>query len=194
MERTHIADVSETPIMHLSRGYRQRVALADALVAKPPLLILDEPTAGLDPNQIRQVRALLENLGESHTVLLSTHILSEVETTCDRALVLDRGKLVAEGPVSELERPSKIARLTLRGKKKRALELLEALPDVASVSVEEGPAEGLRLRIELSDGSDGDGLETVVKAMVDAGIGVREAVRVRAHLEDVFSELTRGRK
>jgi len=125
---------------------------------------------------------------------LSTHILSEVETTCDRALVLDRGKLVAQGPVSELEKPSKTARLVLRGKKKRALELLQGLPVVSSAVVEAGPGEGLRLTLELSDAGDADALETVVKALVDGGLGVREAVRVRAHLEDVFSELTRGHK
>src|SRR5262249_56627633 len=85
-----VEDVEDVVIGHLSKGYRQRVALADALVASPPILILDEPTAGLDPNQIRDVRALIRRLGKDHTVLVSTHILSEVEATCTRALVIAR--------------------------------------------------------------------------------------------------------
>ena len=104
---THKAGVGEvlrTLIGHLSRGYRQRVALADALLNNPPLLILDEPTAGLDPNQIHSVRQVIRELGSSHTVLLSTHILSEVESTCTRAIVIDRGELVAQGSMAELRR------------------------------------------------------------------------------------------
>ena len=102
LERCKIKDVETRVLGHLSKGYRQRVGLADALVANPPLLILDEPTAGLDPNQIREVRDLIRRLGENHTILLSTHILPEVETTCARAIVIDRGKLVAQGTIEEL--------------------------------------------------------------------------------------------
>src|SRR5437773_1851990 len=96
MDMAGVTEMSKTVIGHLSKGYRQRVGLADALVAKPPMLILDEPTAGLDPNQIREVRALVKELGKDHTIFLSTHILPEVEATCARAIVIDRGKLVAE--------------------------------------------------------------------------------------------------
>ena len=91
------------------------MALADALVADPPLLILDEPTAGLDPNQVREVRALIKELATDHTVLLSTHILSEVEATCQRALVIDRGRLVAQGTLDELSRGRRSAALAGRG-------------------------------------------------------------------------------
>ena len=98
LAETSITDVEDVVIGHLSKGYRQRVGLADALVGAPPILILDEPTAGLDPNQIRDVRALIRRLGKDHTVLVSTHILSEVEATCTRALVIARGRLVAQGP------------------------------------------------------------------------------------------------
>ena len=96
MQQSKVTDVADKLIGHLSKGYRQRVGLADALVAQPPLLILDEPTAGLDPNQIREVRSLICELGREHTVLLSTHILTEVEATCDRALVISKGALVAK--------------------------------------------------------------------------------------------------
>ena len=103
LEQAAVRDVAGTPIGQLSKGYRQRVALADALVSNPPLLILDEPTAGLDPNQIVEVRKLIADLGQSHTILLSTHILPEVEAVCDRALVIARGRLLAEGTIAELK-------------------------------------------------------------------------------------------
>jgi ABC-2 type transport system ATP-binding protein len=95
-----IDDRLESLVGNLSKGYRQRLGLADALIANPPLLILDEPTSGLDPNQIRDVRTVLKDLSEEHTVLLSTHILAEVEQTCQRALVIHRGRLVAENTIS----------------------------------------------------------------------------------------------
>src|SRR5438270_3238655 len=101
----------------LSKGYRQRVGLADALVARPPLLVLDEPTAGLDPNQIVEVREVIKALGREHTVLLSTHILSEVEASCSRVVVIDRGKLVAEGATRDIRRMRRAPAvdLTVRG-------------------------------------------------------------------------------
>ena len=102
LELANVADVRGRIIGQLSKGYRQRVGLADALVADPPLLILDEPTAGLDPNQIRQVRDLVRSLGREKTVLLSTHILPEVEAICGRVIILDRGRLVSSGRPEEL--------------------------------------------------------------------------------------------
>ena len=95
MGKANVRDVANVLIGHLSKGYRQRVGLADALVSQPPLLVLDEPTAGLDPNQIREVREVIRDLRKDHTVLLSTHILSEVEASCTRVVVIARGKLVA---------------------------------------------------------------------------------------------------
>src|SRR5471030_84371 len=95
MEQCDLTDVSKRIIGQLSKGYRQRVGLADALVHEPELIILDEPTIGLDPNQIRSVRQLIKDLGRSHTVLISTHILSEVEMTCSRVLIMKGGKIVA---------------------------------------------------------------------------------------------------
>src|SRR6185503_18080430 len=113
MKKANVADVADIVIGHLSKGYRQRVGLADALVAKPPLLVLDEPTAGLDPNQIREVRDVIRDLGKEHTVLLSTHILSEVEASCSRVVVIAKGKLVAEGTMDDLARKRRAAGLVL---------------------------------------------------------------------------------
>jgi ABC-2 type transport system ATP-binding protein len=104
LERCWLTDVRRQLVGTLSKGYRQRVGLADALVHNPPVLILDEPTAGLDPGQIRETRGLIRELGREHTVLLSTHILSEVENTCERAILINRGQIAAAGPLDELRR------------------------------------------------------------------------------------------
>jgi ABC-2 type transport system ATP-binding protein len=104
LERCWLTDVKRQIIGTLSKGYRQRVGLADALIADPPVLILDEPTAGLDPAQIRETRKLMRELGQQHTMLLSTHILSEVEATCDSAIVIYQGKVVEDGPLADIRK------------------------------------------------------------------------------------------
>src|SRR5437870_396853 len=104
MQQCGLTDVSRKIIGHLSKGYRQRVGLADALVHEPELIILDEPTIGLDPHQIRSVRQLIKNLARRHTVLLSSHILSEVEMTCSHVLVLHRGRMLASDSIEDLQR------------------------------------------------------------------------------------------
>ncbi|MED5495767.1 MAG: ABC transporter ATP-binding protein, partial [Verrucomicrobiota bacterium] len=102
MEQCGIADVAKRFIGQLSRGYRQRVGMADALLAKPELIVLDEPTSGLDPNQVRSVRRLIRELAGEHTVLISSHILSEIEMTCDRVVILHEGRLLASGALNDL--------------------------------------------------------------------------------------------
>jgi ABC-2 type transport system ATP-binding protein len=106
VSRCWLTGVRRQVIGTLSKGYRQRVGLADTLLADPPVLILDEPTAGLDPSQIRESRKLIRELGEEHTVLLSTHILSEVERTCNRVIIINRGRVAAEGMLDDLRRQS----------------------------------------------------------------------------------------
>jgi ABC-2 type transport system ATP-binding protein len=113
MKNAAVTEMADTLILHLSKGYRQRVGLADALVSDPPLLILDEPTAGLDPNQIREVRKLIRTVAENHTILLSTHILSEAETTCDRAVVIDRGEIRLQGAAAELKADPRVRKIYL---------------------------------------------------------------------------------
>src|SRR5207253_6744105 len=102
IDRCWLGPVRKRLISHLSKGFRQRVGLADALLHDPPVLILDEPTVGLDPTQIRETRKLIRELGGKHTVMLSTHILPEVEAVCDRAIVIARGRIVAQGTPDEL--------------------------------------------------------------------------------------------
>lgn len=197
LERAHVSDVSETTIGHLSKGYRQRVGLADALVADPPLLILDEPTAGLDPNQVREVRALIRELSSDHTVLLSTHILSEVEATCQRALVIDRGRLVAQGTLQELARGRRASSLlvALKDPDRRASAILEEQACVAAVTPDAGVAldDGyLRLRLTLSEGEAAlPAGEKLLKTLLDAGIAVASLTPEVPSLEQTFADLTR---
>src|SRR5262245_56520596 len=113
LERCWLADVERQIIGTLSKGYRQRVGLADALLANPPVLLLDEPTAGLDPTQIRSTRGLIRELGKQHTILLSTHILSEVEATCDNVIIIHRGKVAVSCSLGELKERASHARLVM---------------------------------------------------------------------------------
>jgi ABC-2 type transport system ATP-binding protein len=196
MEQAAVSEMSETLIGHLSKGYRQRVGLADALVANPPLLILDEPTAGLDPNQIRDVRKLIRNLGETHTILLSTHILSEVESTCDRAIVIDRGRLVAQGTLDELRarRRAGGASILVRGDEAQVKKVLGALEGVKKIKAASETDDTKRYRVQFANdvNDTAELLERAIAALVSAGLGVREASPVRATLEEVFAELTRN--
>ena len=195
MGEARVDDLAETLISKLSKGYKQRVGLADALVARPPILILDEPTAGLDPNQIREVRALVRELGKDHTVLISTHILSEVEATCGRALVISKGRLVGEGTLDELRarRRSTSARVVVSGDEKDLRAKLGALADVARVDVDDA-REGARLVATVAwkkkTTDTEQALETVVRTLVEAGFGVREATPGKASLDEVFAQLT----
>lgn len=197
LERANLKSVSETTIGHLSKGFRQRVGLADALVADPPLLILDEPTAGLDPNQVREVRALIKELATDHTVLLSTHILSEVEATCQRALVIDRGRLIAQGTLEELSRGRRTTTLlvVLRDADRRAPGFLGEQAGVAAVTPSEGVAldDGYtRLRVTLTAGVTAlDAGQQLLRALVTANFEVASLAPETASLEQVFAELTR---
>jgi ABC-2 type transport system ATP-binding protein len=200
MDAARVTEMESTLIQHLSKGYKQRVGLADALVANPPLLILDEPTAGLDPNQIREVRDLIRGLGENHTILLSTHILPEVESTCGRAIVIDRGRLVAEGTIEELRdgRRGSGATIVATDVDGKAAGLVEKLPGVASVAVETLSPGVVRLVLSYESavaraargGTESGVIESAVAALVQHGIMVREAMPTRATLEEVFAALT----
>ncbi len=195
MESTRLDDHADVLIGKLSKGYRQRVGLADALVASPPVLILDEPTAGLDPNQIREVRDLVRSLAADHTILLSTHILSEVEATCDRALVIDRGRLVAHGSLEELGRMRQagMTRFVVRGDEARAAEVLRGVEQAERVKVRTSGAEGTAtLDVAWKGTAEGipDAVERAVAALIAAQLAVREVSPRRASLEEVFAALT----
>ena len=200
MEKAGVLDVAHKRIAHLSKGYRQRVSIADAIVARPPIVILDEPTAGLDPNQIRAARALVRDLGRDHTVVLSTHILSEVEACATRVLLIHRGKLLAAGPTETIRamRVASAVELVFRGEARaaeRALRAVEGVAGVAGVTgAPGGPTDVTRLRAtfgkKLADAERARATERCVEALVTAGCGVREVRAAGGSLEDVFASLT----
>jgi ABC-2 type transport system ATP-binding protein len=196
LELATVADVSSRVIGQLSKGYRQRVGLADALVADPPLLILDEPTAGLDPNQIRQVRDLIRALSKEKTVLLSTHILPEVEAICGRVLIIDRGKLVSTGRPDELRNAGGGVRALTLEAKAEASTLLGVLSKVGGLHGEPrasavgAESQVQRVRVETEAERLDETAEQIFAAMAEAGIRLRELRREDTSLEDVFTRLT----
>ncbi|MBK8255330.1 MAG: ATP-binding cassette domain-containing protein [Polyangiaceae bacterium] len=195
MREARVDDFEDVMIGHLSKGYRQRVGLADALVASPPLLILDEPTAGLDPNQIREVRALIQKLGKDRTVLVSTHILSEVEAVCSRAVVINKGRLVAEGSIDEVRAMRKPSGVTfvVRGDEEKARALIKKVAGVANVKTETAADGVATIAAGLANkGDPAKVAEEAVSALVAAKMGVREVTVAKASLEQVFATLTEG--
>src|SRR5438874_3542706 len=185
-----LKDVEKKVIGALSKGYRQRVGLADALLHEPDLLILDEPTIGLDPNQIRQVRELIRNLGKQHTILLSTHILPEVEMTCSRVIIIHKGRIEAcdtpENLLGQIRTAGGVTLEAKTGADDGATEL-RRIAAVRDVSVSEDNGWQLfSLRVE----SGADVREEVFRLARDRRWDVRELSARRATLEDVFVEIT----
>jgi ABC-2 type transport system ATP-binding protein len=185
-----LKDVERKLIGALSKGYRQRVGLADALVHEPDLLILDEPTSGLDPNQIRQVRDLIKNLGKQHTILLSTHILPEVEMTCSRVIIIHKGRIEAcDTPENLLGRIRTAGGVRFEAKvgTDNGIAELKKISGVRDVTSDnDGDWKIFSLRVE----SGADVREEVFRLAIDRKWNVRELSQQRATLEDVFVEIT----
>jgi len=190
IELTNLRDVERKLIGSLSKGYRQRVGLADALVHDPDLLILDEPTIGLDPNQIRQVRELIKNLGGKRTVLISTHILPEVEIMCSRVIVIHKGKIRASDTAENLLKNQRTAgsmRIEARVGTDTATDDLLKLPGVKDVATDkDGDYSIFQLKLE----ANADPSEEVISLINRRQWALRELTRRRPTLEDVFVELT----
>lgn len=189
IERCLLSDVADRVTGTLSKGYRQRVALAGALVHRPPILILDEPTVGLDPKQIIKIRELIKEIGKERTVLLSTHILPEVEAVCSHVMIIDKGKIVAQGTPDELRHHSSGAtcvRATFAGDVP-AHEVLSVLDGVKAISreVKDGQT---HVRLECVEGVDCR--EAVFHQAVEQRWTLRELTRDSPTLEDVFLRLT----
>jgi ABC-2 type transport system ATP-binding protein len=186
-----LGKVNNKLIGHLSKGYRQRVGLAQALIHDPAVLILDEPTSGLDPNQIRDILSLINNLGQEKTVIHSTHILSEVETTSDRVLIINNGHIVAQGTPRELMSRSSgtTVYVTLKG-----ADAQGALSGASFVKKAEKISDGrdgfIRLAVQGAD--QRDVALDVYKMAVEKNWLVSELKAETASLEDVFAKLTRG--
>jgi len=185
-----LKEVEKKIIGTLSKGYRQRVGLADALVHEPDLLILDEPTSGLDPNQIRQVRDLIKNLGKQHTILLSTHILPEVEMTCSRVIIINKGRIEAcDTPENLLGQIRTAGGVVVEAKvgSDNGVEELKKIAGVRDViATTDGDWEIFSLRVE----ADTDVREEVFRLATERRWTVRELSQRKATLEDVFVEIT----
>ncbi len=189
-EQCGLLSERNTIIRRLSKGFRQRVGLADALLHEPPVLLLDEPTIGLDPNQIRHIRTLIASLAQQHTVLISTHILQEVELMCSRVLILDRGRIAASDTPEGL-RAALLGRrrvvAEVRGSRRAVIDAIEQLPGVLEVHCE--PAgEWSRLTCTCKD--DADIREALFEAAARNKWGLRELMLEQRRLEDVFAALT----
>lgn len=192
LEKLSLLEVSGRLIRNLSKGYKQRVGLAQAIVGNPKVLILDEPMVGLDPKQIIEMRELIKELAGEHTVILSSHILSEVSAVCDHILILSRGKLMASGSPEELQQMMQggtALTVTVIGEQKQAEEVLAQMEEVAQYRFEAGQEEGsIVIRIETRDNSDIRKVLSV--ALAGAGMPILAMSRSEKSLEDIFLELT----
>ena len=192
LEMCGLNDVRHRVIGHLSKGYRQRVGLADALLSDPDLLILDEPTIGLDPVQIRQVRQLIKDLGKRHTILLSSHILPEVEITCNRVIIIHRGKILASDTPENLVRTLNaggLVRVEVRAPLNEVEAKLSAVAGIESVTAKLGVDSYVEVLVQPKAG--GDPREDLARVIAENGWALRELSRSRTTLEDIFVQVTR---
>lgn len=197
MALTQITDVKDRLIRNLSKGYRQRVGIAQAILGDPDIIILDEPTVGLDPRQITEIRELIQKLGENKTVILSSHILSEVQAVCDSILILSRGKLVACDTPDNLERlltGGTALELEADTQPERLERLLGNLPGVTGLTVGETAGKHAWARLETGK----ENLETLSKAvffrLCEEKLPLLRLTPAKASLEDIFLELTGGKE
>ncbi len=189
IERAGLTEMRHRLIQNLSKGFKQRTGLAQALVGRPEILILDEPTAGLDPNQIIEIRSLITQLKGQHTIILSTHILSEAQAVCDRVLIIKEGKMVAQESLTSLrERKSQSRRtifVTVREAKEPLIKSLKQLKGIQSVRL----SQGSRLSLVVQEGADSELNEQVVKKVIAQKAGLIELTE-SSSLEDMFLKLT----
>lgn len=192
VDRTGIAEVFYRPIGELSKGYRQRVGLAQAILHEPSILILDEPTEGLDPNQRVEIRKLIKDIGKERTVVLSTHVLQEVSSTCDRVIIIDKGRLAADSPIETLMSQAK-------GVKKTVVEIagpnpaakIKALDGVIAVDKSPGGARG-RSRLTVATAADIEIRPQIFELAKTNNWTLWELYQEEASLEDIFRNLTVG--
>src|SRR5438132_2502260 len=192
MQQCALTDVSKKIIGHLSKGYKQRVGLADALVHEPELIILDEPTIGLDPHQVRSVRQLIKDLGRHHTVLISTHILFEVEMTCNRVLIMHEGKILAADTTQNLQNIMSDGGLVIAEIAAPVAELRACWEQMGEIEhFDIAPSEGEYLRCGLTPSAGLDLRPLVFEQVRARGWALRELSRAHHSLEDIFVHITR---
>jgi len=191
IQRTGIERMLKKNIAHLSRGYRQRLGLAQAMIHDPPILIMDEPTSGLDPNQIIEIRELIRQLGQTKTIIFSSHILQEISAICSRILIIKEGRLIADGTPRELQESAaggQLYRARIQGPAEAVQSRLEGLNGVTSAR-RTGEEDGFgEYQIQVSDGQDLG--PDIFRAAKDSGWTLASLGRVSRDLEDVYLQLT----
>lgn len=196
MEMTQIADIKRRLIRNLSKGYRQRVGLAQAILGYPDVIILDEPTVGLDPKQIIEIRDLIRRLGENHTVILSSHILSEVSAVCDHIMIISHGKLVASDSPEGLKKlmsGSMELQLTVKGDGAQVMQALNGIENVDMVENLGEQKDGC-VKVKVVSRENVDIRQEVFYALAEARLPIMEMTHPEKSLEDIFLELTEEEK
>lgn len=192
IEKTNLGEVQNRLIQNLSKGFKQRVGIAQAIVSDPEVLILDEPTVGLDPKQVAEIRDLIQSLRGQHTIILSTHILPEVQATCEKIIIIHQGRIVAEDRIQNLESMEQgRSRLQIR-LKKDATDLKSVIGDIAGVIDAQRGVGDKEWSVSVT--GDEDVIANVSSRLVTQGLGLLELSPQRLDLEDVFLKLTYGSK
>ena len=203
MEACGLEKVADRIIGHLSKGYRQRVGIAQALIHKPQVLILDEPTIGLDPEQVVEIRKLIRGLGVERTVILSTHILSEVSSVCDRVIIINQGRILASESLAELRvqlQRTRRVRVEVEGPEPQVRDVLERLPGVVQVREDGGRSAGSGIRGQDGNGTvacvveyeGGDIRKEASRMILQHGWGLLEVRSLEPTLEDMYLQLIRN--
>jgi ABC-2 type transport system ATP-binding protein len=192
MEQTQIADVKNRLIRNLSKGYKQRVGLAQAIIGYPEVIILDEPTVGLDPKQIIEIRTLIKNLAQNHTIILSSHILSEVSAVCDHIMIISKGKLVASDTpdkLMELMKGEVVLELSVLGEEDKLKEILEGIEGIDRFELGAGKEEG-EINAQMHIALGNDIRKELFHCLATADMPIMQLRKDEKSLEDVFLELT----
>jgi ABC-2 type transport system ATP-binding protein len=195
IKRCQLLERQKVMIRKLSKGYRQRVGIAQALVHEPPVIILDEPTIGLDPIQLIEVRNLIKSLSGERTIILSTHILPEVSMTCDRVTIINRGKVVATNTPSNLMKELSSSagyEIEIEGEAAPVFSALKQIPGVTTVEIhrERVPLTSSRTLLQITCSDNAEPGKEIATTIVNLGLGLQEMRRIRPSLEDVFLHLT----
>jgi ABC-2 type transport system ATP-binding protein len=190
IEKTNLGEVHKRLIQNLSKGFKQRVGIAQALVSDPDVLILDEPTVGLDPKQVAEIRDLIKELRGQHTIILSTHILPEVQAVCERIIIISKGKIVAEDSLANLaalKSGGRKIQLRIRQTNADIQQILSGVKGVQKVSHGNSPRDW-----QLDTADSDEMIESIAKEVMSKGLGLLEISSAKADLEDVFLKLTYG--
>jgi ABC-2 type transport system ATP-binding protein len=188
LKKTQLLDVRNRLIRNLSKGFKQRVGIAQALVSEPEVLVLDEPTVGLDPKQVSEIRDLIKELRGEHTIILSTHILPEVQATCNKVIIIHEGKIVAQNSIDQIEKLNQ-GSIVLTVRTRDAHQLTEKIKAVEGVKEVESISDR---QMRITTVENDQLIEVIAKQVIDAGVGLLELTPSRANLEDVFLKLTYG--